>query len=114
MPRSRSRSIESSSCARIARESTVWVSSRIRSASVDLPWSMWAMIEKLRIWAWSATPCRLEATVMAPAGVFTTVARSGPFALLVAHPRGDELRQQPEVGEGAAARDTHRQHAAED
>ena len=25
------------------------VSSRMRSASVDLPWSMWAMIEKLRI-----------------------------------------------------------------
>ena len=33
---------------------TVWVSSRMRSASVDLPWSMWAMIEKLRMWAWSA------------------------------------------------------------
>src|SRR5215210_5210479 len=29
--------------------STVPVSSRIRSASVDLPWSMWAMIEKLRM-----------------------------------------------------------------
>src|ERR1700761_5490193 len=37
----------------MARGSTVWVSSRIRSAKVDLPWSMWAMIEKLRIWAWS-------------------------------------------------------------
>jgi hypothetical protein len=22
----------------------------MRSASVDLPWSMWAMIEKLRMW----------------------------------------------------------------
>ena len=40
--------------ARIERGSTVWVSSRIRSASVDLPWSMWAMIEKLRMCAWSA------------------------------------------------------------
>jgi hypothetical protein len=28
----------------------VWVSSRMRSASVDFPWSMWAMIEKLRMW----------------------------------------------------------------
>jgi hypothetical protein len=26
----------------------------MRSASVDLPWSMWAMIEKLRILDWSA------------------------------------------------------------
>src|SRR5215203_6139418 len=59
MPRSRSRSMESSSCARIARGSTVCVSSRIRSASVDLPWSMWAMIEKLRMCAWSATEKRL-------------------------------------------------------
>src|SRR5215218_899596 len=54
MPRSRSRSIESSSCSRIWRGSTVWVISRMRSASVDFPWSMWAMIEKLRMWAWSA------------------------------------------------------------
>jgi hypothetical protein len=29
------------------------VSSRMRSASVDLPWSMCAMIEKLRMCAWS-------------------------------------------------------------
>jgi hypothetical protein len=27
----------------------------MRSASVDLPWSMCAMIEKLRMWAWSGT-----------------------------------------------------------
>jgi hypothetical protein len=25
----------------------------MRSANVDLPWSMWAMIEKLRILLWS-------------------------------------------------------------
>ena len=53
IPRSRSRSIESSSCARIERGSTVCVVSRMRSASVDFPWSMWAMIEKFRMWAWS-------------------------------------------------------------
>src|SRR5438270_10912974 len=52
MPRSRSRSIESSTCSRIWRGSTVCVSSRMRSASVDLPWSMWAMIEKLRMRRW--------------------------------------------------------------
>jgi len=28
---------------------TAWVSSRMRSASVDFPWSMCAMIEKLRM-----------------------------------------------------------------
>src|SRR5688572_3964801 len=49
MPRSRSRSIESSSWARMARFSTAPVSSSMRSASVDLPWSMWATIAKLRI-----------------------------------------------------------------
>src|SRR3712207_1089394 len=54
IPRSRSRSMESSSCARMERGSTVWVVSRMRSASVDFPWSMWAMIEKLRMCAWSA------------------------------------------------------------
>src|SRR6476469_26842 len=52
MPRSRSRSIESSSCGRWLRGSTAPVISRMRSASVDFPWSMWAMIEKLRMfWA---------------------------------------------------------------
>ena len=49
IPRSGSRSIESSSCSRISRPVTVSVSSRMRSASVDFPWSMCAMIEKLRI-----------------------------------------------------------------
>src|SRR3954465_10990588 len=57
MPRSRSRSIESSSCGRWFRGSTVPVTSRIRSASVDFPWSMWAMIEKLRMcWSGRAIP----------------------------------------------------------
>src|SRR5690242_16045796 len=48
MPRSRSSSIVSSSWGRCLRGSTAPVVSRMRSASVDLPWSMWAMIEKLR------------------------------------------------------------------
>src|SRR5437588_77692 len=60
MPRSRSRSIESSTCARMSRGSTVCVSSRMRSASVDLPWSMWAMIEKLRMRRWSAMGVAFE------------------------------------------------------
>ena len=49
MPRSRSKSILSKSCSDISRVETVSVSSSSRSASVDLPWSIWAMIEKLRI-----------------------------------------------------------------
>src|SRR5215207_1843782 len=67
MPRSRSRSIESSTWARIARGSTVFVISRMRSASVDLPWSMWAMIEKLRMCAWSTTHYRVGRAARASA-----------------------------------------------
>jgi hypothetical protein len=51
MPRSRSISIESSTCSRIlarVEPPQYWIS---RSAKVDLPWSIWAMIAKLRIWA---------------------------------------------------------------
>src|ERR1041385_9082331 len=50
MPRSRSSSIESSTCSDISRSARpphIWMK---RSASVDLPWSMWAMIEKFRMW----------------------------------------------------------------
>src|SRR5688572_159029 len=51
MPRSRSMSIESSTCSFISR----WVSPPViwirRSASVDFPWSIWATMEKLRICA---------------------------------------------------------------
>src|SRR4051812_21240997 len=52
--------MESSTCARIDRGSTVFVISRMRSASVDFPWSIWAMIEKLRMCAWSAMAARLR------------------------------------------------------
>ena len=34
---------------RISRQDNVCVTSRMRSASVDFPWSMWATMEKLRI-----------------------------------------------------------------
>src|SRR3954453_3058768 len=86
MPRSRSRSIESSSCARMERGSTVCVSSRMRSASVDFPWSMWAMIEKFRMCCWSAmfVVSRLRGT---------------------ANPARDELHDL------ARLRDAHGQHA---
>src|SRR5450759_112810 len=49
IPRSRSMSIESSTCSTMSRSSIVCVNCSTRSASVDLPWSMCAMIEKLRM-----------------------------------------------------------------
>ena len=36
----------------LTRSSTVFVVSSRRSASVDLPWSTWAMIQKFRIRLW--------------------------------------------------------------
>src|SRR6266567_2292666 len=49
IPRSRSRSMLSRNWAFSSRALTVPVSPRRRSASVDFPWSMWAMIEKFRM-----------------------------------------------------------------
>src|SRR5262245_32585115 len=49
MPRSRSRSIPSRTCSDISLLDSAPVSSRIRSDSVVLPWSMWAMMQKFRI-----------------------------------------------------------------
>ena len=48
-PFSRSRSIVSSSCSFISRSVTVPVIWIRRSARVLLPWSMWAMMEILRM-----------------------------------------------------------------
>src|SRR5436309_2501829 len=53
IPRSRSMSILSRYCARMCRLSTRPVRSSIRSANVDLPWSMWAMMQKFRMRAGS-------------------------------------------------------------
>src|SRR5262245_14010015 len=61
MPRSRSRSMSSRNCDDISRLDTVPVNSRSRSASVDLPWSMCAMMEKLRIRAGSTIRSTLRA-----------------------------------------------------
>src|SRR5262249_47920971 len=60
MPRSFSRSMESRTCPTAFLASMVPVTDRSRSASVDLPWSMWATMEKLRISAvliWLRIPC---------------------------------------------------------
>src|SRR3954462_15046389 len=53
MPRSRSMSMRSRYWARMLRPSTIPVTSSMRSASVDLPWSMWAMMQKFRMRAGS-------------------------------------------------------------
>src|ERR1700723_522837 len=58
IPRSRSRSIASSTWACISRAVREPVSSSNRSESVDLPWSMWAMIAKLRMCLLSMKGCR--------------------------------------------------------
>src|SRR3546814_16830148 len=50
MPRSFSISILSRTCADISRSANPPVNWISRSASVDFPWSIWALIEKLRIW----------------------------------------------------------------
>ena len=61
MPRSRSRSIESSSWSRASRSETALVACSRRSARVLLPWSMWAMMEKLRTGKWGILAPRLDA-----------------------------------------------------
>ena len=50
-PFSRSKSIESRICSVVSRSGTVPVRCRKRSARVDLPWSIWAIMQKLRMWA---------------------------------------------------------------
>ena len=63
MPRSLSRSMVSRYWARISRGSTAPQSSSIRSARVDLPWSMWAMIDVLRNRERSMSPQTVPADV---------------------------------------------------
>src|SRR3989337_1686177 len=48
-PFSRSKSIVSRTCSVISRSETVPVSCSRRSARVDFPWSMWAMMQKLTL-----------------------------------------------------------------
>src|SRR5450755_1699530 len=48
------------------RFSTTPVSCSIRSASVDLPWSMCAMMQKLRITDWSVRPGSMRSAEAGP------------------------------------------------
>src|SRR5262245_59146031 len=58
MPRSRSMSMESSTCSTISRSARPPVDWINRSASVDLPWSICAMIAKLRMFSMAAFMAR--------------------------------------------------------
>jgi hypothetical protein len=60
MPRSRSMSMESRYCSRISRGSTAPVISRMRSDRVDLPWSTWLMMEKLRMCSMATGPLAVD------------------------------------------------------
>ena len=90
MPFSRSRSIESRTWLVIWRPSTVWVSSSSRSASVDLPWSMCAMIEKFRRRSWGiATRAQSSPTRPRPVRTRRPAPPTSP------HPTSGRVRSPP-------------------
>ena len=64
IPRSLSKSMESRTWATIFLALTAPVYSNNRSARVDFPWSIWAMIQKFRIRAWSMKTSSLSGTMM--------------------------------------------------
>src|SRR5262249_42321135 len=71
MPRSCSRSIVSRNWAPVSRSLMEPVYDSNLSARVDLPWSMWAMMLKLRMWLVWIIPCakvchRLSQPVLQP------------------------------------------------
>src|SRR5262249_61039005 len=73
MPRSCSRSMVSRNWAPVSRSLMEPVYDSNLSARVDLPWSMWAMMLKLRMWLVSVIPCtkigyRLSQPVLQPDG----------------------------------------------
>ena len=94
MPRSRSMSIESRYCSRIRRGSTAPVSSRMRSDRVDLPWSTWLMMEKLRMTVdgehggTSVPKCDRRVLILVTAG-----RRAPAAAAILASPEARDLRR---------------------
>src|SRR5262249_47348908 len=100
MPRSRSISMESSTCSTIsrwARPPVVWIS---RSASVDLPWSIWAMMAKLRMLSMAAFMARGLAFEL-EGGKHARPDGCGPPATKT----GGSLRRQLVLGEERLERD---------
>src|SRR5579859_1210178 len=78
MPFSRSRSMASSTWAIISRWASVPVRSSSRSARVDLPWSMCAMMTKFLMWFCSKTFGRETNTVISALAVLLLVACQSP------------------------------------
>src|SRR5436309_1901866 len=66
MPRSRSMSIESRYWARMSRGSTAPQYSRMRSARVDFPWSIWAITLMLRMASGRVIACTLYSSPAPP------------------------------------------------
>src|SRR3954452_2743547 len=89
IPRSRSRSMESSTCAIISRWLNAPVTSNRRSASVDLPWSMCAIIQKFLINAGSMRYDEAEPQVshMSYNQIALSVAGDGIALLTMNRPR---------------------------
>src|SRR5580765_3092976 len=100
IPRSFSRSIESRTWSTAFLASMVPVRDRSRSARVDLPWSMWATMEKLRIRS-MAIRLRIprRSAPLRPAGPL----EAGPVGDGGARAEdrgGAELRAGPDAGPG--------------
>src|SRR6266850_1798969 len=112
MPRSRSRSIESRTCSSISRSDNPPQSWMMRSASVDLPWSIWAMIEKLRICCIRKKGTRraLYMWLSKPEIVSDFARERGGFAAIPAGPRSCSVAVQPQrhVQSAVAAPDQQR------
>src|SRR5262249_9073809 len=87
---SRSISIESSTCSTISRSCSVPVSWISRSASVDLPWSMWATIEKLRMLSMAEAVMGRQITLVPASGKDGFVSRVSLHS-----PEKPGLLQQP-------------------
>ena len=78
IPRSRSRSIASSTWSTMSRSLIVPVRSSRRSASVDFPWSMCAMMQKFRMRAWGvATAHMVSSPEVGPGGTGRAGAAAG-------------------------------------
>src|SRR3954451_8987860 len=89
IPRSRSRSMESRTCAIISRWLSAPVTSKSRSANVDLPWAMCAIIQKFLINAGSMRYDEAEPQVshMSYSQIAFTVAGDGIALLTMNRPQ---------------------------
>src|SRR3989338_4819825 len=112
MPRSRSRSISSSIWLRNLRSSIAPAWSNSRSARVDFPWSMWAIMEKLRMRDLSITIVKRESSFVKRYEIrFTRYASRSlnMFEYLIRRPVD---RQRGRVDDNRVVGDLQRPHGA--